>query len=117
MQKEWRNTEQKLKDKGEERDDELAEQREEEQMVWLGAGVDPLSGTSRKKSKRRGASGGGRDIDDADPWKVLEKKRREEGALRQRNLQDVVTAPPVLKPLKSIFREKQGTSTARVVMT
>ncbi|KIW64630.1 hypothetical protein PV04_09553 [Phialophora macrospora] len=101
MQKEWRNTEQKLKAKEEEVADERADKREEDQLVWLGAGVDPSNPTGKKKRKR-----GGKDVEDVDPWKVLEKKRREEGELRQRSLQDVVTAPPVLKPLKNIFKDK-----------
>ncbi|KAJ9604355.1 hypothetical protein H2200_011189 [Cladophialophora chaetospira] len=107
MQKEWRATEQKLKDKNEELDDELAEKREESEMIWLGAGVDPSNPLASRKRKRKGGGVAGKDVDDADPWKVLEKKRREEGELRQKSLQDVVTAPPVLKPLKNIFREKR----------
>ncbi|OCT45223.1 putative urease accessory protein [Cladophialophora carrionii] len=102
MQKEWRNTEQKLKAKEEELDDELADKREEDHLVWLGAGVDPSNPLGKKRRKK----GAGKDVDDADPWKILEKKRREEGELRQRSLQDVVTAPPVLKPLKNIFKDK-----------
>jgi Skp family chaperone for outer membrane proteins len=104
MQKEWRNTEQKLKAKEEEIADELAEKREEDQLVWLGAGVDPSNPSSGSKKRRK--RGGKHVHDDADPWKILERKRREEGELRQRSLQDVVTAPPVLKPLKNIFKDK-----------
>ncbi|EXJ55970.1 hypothetical protein A1O7_08901 [Cladophialophora yegresii CBS 114405] len=103
MQKEWRNTEQKLRAKEEELADELAEKRDEDQLVWLGAGVDPSNPLGKKRRKKGGA---GKDVNDADPWKILEKKRREEGELRQRSLQDVVTAPPVLKPLKNIFKVK-----------
>jgi hypothetical protein len=82
-----------LRAKEEEEDDELADKREEDALLWLSGGFD---GPGRKK----------RDKDDADPWKQLERKRREEGETKPRSLQDVVLAPPVLKPLKAIFKEK-----------
>jgi hypothetical protein len=118
MQKEWRATEQRLRAKEEEQAEELADQKEEDSLLWLGAGVDPSNPKGRKKRGR------GRDVDDVDPWKVLEKKRREEGSLKQKGLQDVVSAPPVLKPLKNIFKEKgdagggglRGGGTSRAVM-
>ncbi len=106
LQSEWRATEQKLKAREQDEEDELADKREEDALLWLSAGVQVsadarriLPPTSSKKKKRKD--------DDADPWKQLEKKRRLEGELaRQRNLQDVVLAPPTLKPLKNIFKEK-----------
>ncbi|EXJ63470.1 uncharacterized protein A1O5_11519 [Cladophialophora psammophila CBS 110553] len=113
MQKEWRATDQRLREKREEEDEELAERREEDEILWLGAGIDPkqpssstLKKSTTKKKKRKG--GAARDVDDAaDPWKILEKKRRDQGQLaRQANLQDVVAAPPTLKPVKNIFKDK-----------
>ncbi|KIW86375.1 hypothetical protein Z517_01771 [Fonsecaea pedrosoi CBS 271.37] len=112
MQSEWRATDQRLKEKREEAEEELAEKKEEDEVLWLGAGIDPSTqvstlGKSGKKAKKKRSGGGARDVDDADPWKILEKKRREEGQLgRQTNLQDVVAAPPTLKPVKNIFKEK-----------
>ncbi len=116
LQSEWRNTEAKRRAAREEQDDELADQREEDGLLWLGAGIDrdkPV-GTKKKRPKRSGND------DDADPWKQLEKKRREEGELRQKNLQDVVLAPPVLKSVKNIFKVKSdgnGDGMPRAIMT
>ena len=117
MQKDWREQDRRYKERKEEEDEEMAEKREEDELVWLSAGLDPnkpLSSARGKKRKKGGAAG--RDIDDVDPWKVLEKKRREEGELKQRNLQDVVQAPPVLKPLKNIFKERDG-AVPRTILT
>ncbi|OAP62717.1 hypothetical protein AYL99_01944 [Fonsecaea erecta] len=129
MQQEWRATEQRLREKQEEEDEERAERREEDEILWLGAGIDPAKqvvtlskgGGKKAKKRRKGGAGGagGRVVDvddDADPWKILEKKRREEGQLgRQVNLQDVVAAPPILKPVKNIFKEKpQRTTTGAI---
>lgn len=106
LQSEWRATEERLRAKREEEIEELADQREEEEIVWLGAGID-ASSNGKKKKKKKGRKGGDDDDDDLDPWKQLERKRLEEGELgRPRNLQDVVQAPPVLKSVKNIFKEK-----------
>ncbi|KIY04128.1 uncharacterized protein Z520_00820 [Fonsecaea multimorphosa CBS 102226] len=110
MQKEWRATDARLREKKQEEHEEMLEKKEEDEILWLGAGIDPTLSTNsnnnnnkKKKKKRKGGDG----MDDADPWKILEKKRREEGQLgRQANLQDVVAAPPTLKPVKNIFKEK-----------
>lgn len=104
LQREWRLTEAKRIAALEEEDDDLADKREEDNLLWLGAGVDrdnTLEGGKRKKKKKKS-----HDADDVDPWKQLEKKRREEGELGQKNLQDVVLAPPVLKSVKNIFKDK-----------
>ncbi|KAL6249331.1 hypothetical protein RBB50_003184 [Rhinocladiella similis] len=125
LQREWRNTEAKRRAAREEEDEDLADQREEDDLLWLGAGVDkdhhhhhhaPGGGGSKKKQRKKKT----RDADDVDPWKQLEKKRREEGELRQKNLQDVVLAPPVLKSVKNIFKdrsERHAKSVPGVVMT
>ncbi|KIW33366.1 uncharacterized protein PV07_00223 [Cladophialophora immunda] len=123
MQKEWRATDQRLKEQREEEDEELAEKQEEDEILWLGAGIDPAKqaatlSKSGGKAKKKRKGGGGRDVDDADPWKILEKKRREEGQLgRQTNLQDVVAAPPTLKPVRNIFKEKPERKTGMISVT
>ncbi|KIX08461.1 uncharacterized protein Z518_03117 [Rhinocladiella mackenziei CBS 650.93] len=117
IQHEWRAEEAKLQARREEEDEALADQREEDALLWLKAGIDShhhfqspftSAGPGKKRKKIGKRKGGGKgDVGDADPWKVLEKKRREEGELaRQRNLQDVVLAPPVLKGVKNIFKDK-----------
>lgn len=103
MQADWRAQEAKIRTRREEEDDDLADQREEDALLWLSAGVEG----GGKKKKKKGAAAN--DSDDVDPWKVLEKKRAAEGELRQASLQDVVLAPPVLKGVKNIFKEKQYT--------
>ncbi|KAK5204017.1 hypothetical protein LTR72_010607 [Exophiala xenobiotica] len=113
LQSEWHNTEAKRRAAKEEQDDELADQREEDGLLWLGAGIDRDKPVGKKKKRPKGD-------DDVDPWKQLEKKRREEGELRQKNLQDVVLAPPVLKSVKNMFKVKNegnGDGMSRAIMT
>jgi hypothetical protein len=92
MQKEWRETERRRKEKREEEMDEFEDEKEEQGLLWNSGG---------KKKKR---SVGGPDGDE-DPWKALEKSRAD---AKQRNLQDVVQAPPQLKKVKSLFKEVGG---------
>ena len=112
MQKEWREAERRRKEKTQEEMDELEDQREEDGLLWNGG----LTTKAKKKNKKGrtvsgfgGGGGGGPDggeDEDDDPWKALEKSRAE---TRQRNLQDVVQAPPVLKQVKSSrFKEVKG---------
>ncbi|KAI1610846.1 hypothetical protein EDD36DRAFT_305004 [Exophiala viscosa] len=112
LQSEWRATEAKIHAKREEEQDDLADEKEEDDLLWLGAGIDKAAGSGKKKKKLA--------KDDVDPWKQLEKKRREEGDLgRQKNLQDVVIAPPVLKSVKNIFKDKTAPNggMSRAIMT
>ena len=106
MQKDWRATDARQKEKDEALADEELDKKEEDTLLWLGAGIDPALPVAVSRKKKRKGTNGALAPDDVDPWKVLEKKRREEGEIKQRNLQDVVTAPPVLKPLKNIFKIK-----------
>lgn len=99
MQADWRLTEAKLQDKEADEADELEDQKEEENLLW--AGVKAAS-TARKGKKKRG--GASKANADDDPWRELEKKRREE--TKQKSLQDVVKAPPVLKKVKSKFKTR-----------
>jgi len=112
MQAEWRATDAKIKARRAEEDEEAADQREEDVLLWLGAGVDRdrvgKGGKGKRKKKKKERLGNEDHGDDVDPWKQLERKRREQGLLaQQRNLQDVVLAPPVLPGVKSIFKERQ----------
>jgi hypothetical protein len=103
MQKDWREQDRRARERRLDKEDDEMERREEDEVLWLGAGVDPnTTGRGRKKGKG-GKKGDG--VDDADPWKVLEKKRRMEGVERK-GLGDVVQAPPVLKPVKNIFKDR-----------
>ena len=91
MQADWRKTESKLKDREADEEDDLEDQKEEDNLLWSGIG----SG-KRKKGKLK-------DVGDEDPWKELEKKRKD---TKQKSLQDVVVAPPVLGKVKNIFKIK-----------
>lgn len=92
MQAEWREAERRRKEKREEEMDELEDVREEHGLLWNG-----VASTSKKKKRRRG-----NDDDDEDPWKALEKAKAD---AKQRNLQDVVQAPPQLVQVTSKFKE------------
>jgi hypothetical protein len=104
MQNEWRETERRRKEKLEEEMDELEDEREEQDLLWNGVGS-KASKKKKKQKKSRVGGHGGDDDDDEDPWKALEKSRAE---AKQRNLQDVVQAPPQLKKVKSKFKEVGG---------
>lgn len=119
MQRDWRTQEAKIRDREEEAEEDLAEKREEEGLLWLGVEAGKVGGKGKKKKKRDKE-------DEADPWKVLERKRREQerveqaengggggfvgggrtGQTRGLSAKDMVQAPPVLKPIKNIFKEK-----------
>jgi hypothetical protein len=115
MQRDWRTQEANIRDRKEEEEDDLAEKREEEGLLWLGVEAGKTGGKGKKKKKRDKE-------DEADPWKVLERKRREQeradaenggrgfggggtGQSRGLSARDTVQAPPVLKPIKNIFKE------------
>jgi hypothetical protein len=102
MQNEWREMERRRKEKLEEEMDELRDEQEEQDVLWNGVGSKTLK---KKKQKKSRVGGHGGDDDDEDPWKALEKSRAE---AKQRNLQDVVQAPPQLKKIKSKFKEVGG---------
>ncbi|ERF71583.1 hypothetical protein EPUS_00572 [Endocarpon pusillum Z07020] len=95
MQKQWREEESRRKAKLEEEMEEKEDEREEQQLLWGGVKA------GRKKGKKRigekNTSG-----EDEDPWAELEEKRRDS---RQKNLQDVVQAPPQLKGVKGKFKD------------
>jgi len=94
MQADWRKTEARLLAKEEEALEDQVETLEEEKLLW-----DSVK-TVGKKGKRKV-------VVDEDPWAELEKRRGAE--TRQKNLQDVVVAPPVLTGVKNIFKQQVGT--------
>ncbi len=97
MQAEWRATEQKLQERREDKAADEEDQEEEETLLW--AGVEAVK--RKKKGKVKGSASG---VDDEDPWKVLDRKRKD---TQQKNLQDVVVAPPVLPRVKNMFKIRQ----------
>ena len=117
MQRDWRTQDAKIRDREEEAEEDLAEKREEEGLLWLGVEAGKAGGKGKKKKKRD-------QEEEADPWKVLERKRREQeraelaengggvaiggrtAQSRGLSAKDMVQAPPVLKPIKNIFKEK-----------
>jgi hypothetical protein len=101
MQNEWREMERRRKEKLEEEMDELEDEREEQDFLWNGVG----SKTTKKEKQKKSRGGDPNADDDEDPWRVLEKSRAE---AKQRNLQDVVQAPPQLKKVKNKFKEVSG---------
>ncbi|KAK5085886.1 hypothetical protein LTS08_006528 [Lithohypha guttulata] len=106
MQAEWRNTEAKLNAKEEEEAEQNEEKLAEEKLLWDGVRM-----TGKKGKKRL--------VEDDDPWKVLEKKRREEDGRRERGAvigltaKDQAQAPPVLGAVKNIFKERAVAAPAR----
>lgn len=97
MQGEWRNTEAKLKAKEEEELEDNEEKLVEEKLLW-----DEVKMTG-KKGKRK--------LVEDDPWKVLEKKRRQEGppvAVAGLTAKDQAQAPPSLGKIKNMFKERSA---------
>jgi len=95
MQKEWREGAARRKEKIEEEMENEEEERERQQLLW--GGIKP---GGKKKKQRQGDAGGSGE--DEDPWAELEERRR---GSKQKNLQDVVQAPPQLKGVKSKFKD------------
>lgn len=93
MQKQWREEEAKRKEKREEELEDDEEEREEQQHMW-----EAVRGQGRKKRRRS-------EREDEDPWAELEKRKQES---RQKNLQDVVQAPPQLGKIKARFKDYAG---------
>jgi hypothetical protein len=92
MQKQWREEEAKRKDKLEAEMEDKEDEKEEHQLLWNGV----KAGGRKKKIKGNKVTAD----ENEDPWAQLEERRRE---TRQKNLQDVVQAPPQLKGVKSQF--------------
>ena len=85
IQNEWRETEKRRKDKIDEGESDDDEKRAEDSLLWASV----KAAEHQRKGKRKGHDF----VDESDPWAVLEKRRKE---TKQKNLQDVVQAPPHL---------------------
>jgi hypothetical protein len=101
MQKEWREEEARRRERlEEEMEDEAGEKEEQHRLLW-----DDVRAGGRKKKKRKpsrkGGDGGTNDGEDL--WAAELEKRRLES--RQKNLQDVVRAPPQLKGVKGRLKD------------
>ncbi|RMZ84682.1 hypothetical protein DV737_g890, partial [Chaetothyriales sp. CBS 132003] len=69
MQSEWRNAETKLQARRAEADEDAADQREEDAVLWM----DVVAAQNSRKGKKKIRGGNEEDV-----WKVLEKKRRQQ---------------------------------------
>ncbi|ETN42293.1 uncharacterized protein HMPREF1541_04234 [Cyphellophora europaea CBS 101466] len=98
MQTQWREDDKRFKEKREEELEELDDKKEEEGLLWMGVD-EARKGKKGKKAKREG-----------DIWRVLERRRKEAGTFGDRggglNAGTAVQAPPVLKGLKNMFKER-----------
>lgn len=94
MQSQWREDEKRLQDKRKDEEEELDDQKEEEGLLWMDVD-EARKGKKGKKSKREG-----------DIWKALDKRRKDEGRLGGLNAANAVQAPPVLKRVKNMFKER-----------
>lgn len=95
----WRETDAKLKTQAEEDQSDYSADSaaEEENKLWNSVRAARIDRKGKKKNKKTTTR-----PEDDDPWKQLEKKKRRE--TKQKSLQDVVTAPPELKAVKSKFK-------------
>jgi hypothetical protein len=94
MQKEWREEEIRRKEKLEEEMEEEEKETEKQELLWDSV----KAGWSKKTKKKNGDKLGSDQGDDEDPWAELEERKRD---TKQKNLQDVVKAPPQLMGVKS----------------
>ena len=102
MYDQWREEDQRIKDKREE-ELELAEEREMDDdslgVKWKLDLEDAVSRTKKKKGGKRAKYIGETAGAEEDPWEELKRKRGE----AKIGLHDVASAPPVLKPIKAKF--------------
>ena len=106
LQSQWREEEKRRKDKGEEREDELQDQKEEDSLLWSSV----HGQQSSKKGKKMKAGG----VDERDIWKVLEKKDEGPGKMNVLTASQMVQEPPKLGRLKNIFKEPGGRPVAKM---
>lgn len=95
MQKEWWEEEVRRKEKLEEELELREEEKEGQELLW-----DGITAEGRKKKRRRKGEKSAAD-EDEDPWAELGERRRES---KQKNLQDVVQAPPQFKRVNGHFK-------------
>ncbi|GME44642.1 B-block binding subunit of TFIIIC [Neofusicoccum parvum] len=98
MISQWREEEEKIKEREQEEKDLAEIEEDEEQAMWEDKTAPiPTQGGGKKKGKRKGG-------DDEDPWAVLKAKRDE-----PKGLNDVAQAPPTFKAIpKEKFKVKNG---------
>ncbi len=99
MQKQWRDEEIRRREKLEEEMEQKEDEKEEQQLLWEG-----MEAGRRKKSKKRKGESNAIE-EDEDPWAGLEERRRDS---KQKNLQDVVQAPPQLKAITGKLKDYGG---------
>lgn len=99
LQNQWREEEKRRKTKQDEVVDELEDAKEENALLW---GPSIADAALRKGKKRKMKIAG-----DGDPWAEIARKRKIEGT-EQRDLHDVVQAPPRLGKLKARFKDTGG---------
>ena len=98
LQSQWREEEQRRKEKREEVDEDLEDKREEEGLLWGGVEGERFA---KKGKRKRGVEAGEGDI-----WKVLERKK--EGNMGGLNVGESVKEPPKLGRVKNMFKERNG---------
>ncbi|KAL9623449.1 MAG: hypothetical protein Q9160_002342 [Pyrenula sp. 1 TL-2023] len=99
LQNQWREEEQRRKTKQEDAIDDLEDAKEEDALLWGPSTVDAVP---RKGKKQRMKMAG-----NEDPWAEIARKRKVQGT-EQRNLHDVVQAPPRLGRIKARLKNQGG---------
>ncbi|KAK5136999.1 hypothetical protein LTR08_001506 [Meristemomyces frigidus] len=88
----WREEDVRRKEKLEERLEEEEEEREEKEAKYGGQSIALPSHPTRKAKRKRTLTEAAESSDEDDPWAVLDARKKV-----QRNLHDVVQAPPEMK--------------------
>ncbi|KPI35520.1 uncharacterized protein AB675_10919 [Cyphellophora attinorum] len=97
MQAAWRSDEERLRQKEQQREEDVLDQKEEEGLLWM----DVDEARRERKGKRKGKEG--------DIWAELVTKRKDGlvGGTGGLNAGTAVQAPPVLRGVKNLFKERR----------
>jgi hypothetical protein len=97
MQAAWRSDEERLRQKEQQREEDVLDQKEEEGLLWM----DVDEAKRERKGKRKGKEG--------DIWAELVRKRKDGvgGGTGGLNAGTAVQAPPVLHGVKNLFKERR----------
>jgi hypothetical protein len=97
MQAAWRSDEERLRQKEQQREEDVLDQKEEEGLLWM----DVDEARRERKGKRKGKEG--------DIWAELVTKRKDGlvGGVGGLNAGTAVQAPPVLHGVKNLFKERR----------